>query len=260
MPLFKKKDKMSSYARIFPAKIQNRLLMEAISRISGPKLVDYLKNIDTKEARLFFNKYPDIKARLNNPLKNKIYPSLLKKAAILTPIFWFGLLPKHEQEKYMQRIKDNLPWNKKKTQHIKPKTELKSSGLKQVRFDVGHQKVLSSAESETQYEYKGIKITASCKEEAAEIFACIEDISASMQEYLENYNILSELDLDSTEEQEMIVLNSLCNLSGKKLDKVFAEIDIDKLRELIDKYPEYKNKLPSKLLRLCDNSLLVPER
>ena len=145
MGLFKKKvDNYNKYARLFPAKIQNRILLEAVSKISGPKLVDYLKQLNKDEARDFYNKYPDIKARLNNPLKNKIYPSMLKKAALLTPVFWFGLLPKHEQAKYFQCIKDNLPWNKReKTQEIKTKTELKSSGIKEVRFGVGNQKVVA---------------------------------------------------------------------------------------------------------------------
>ena len=150
MPIFKKKfDNYNKYARLFPAKIQNRILLEAVSKISGPKLVDYLKQLNKEEAKEFYNKYPDIKARLNNPLKNKIYPSLLKKAALLTPVFWFGMLPKHEQAKYMQRIKDNLPWNKrKKTQQLKTKTELKSSGIKQLHFDVGNQNVITAASAD----------------------------------------------------------------------------------------------------------------
>lgn len=183
MPLFKKnkyKD-INKYAKILPAKIQNKILLEALSKISGPKLVDYLRLLDTTEAKKYFDKYPDLKARLNNPLKNKLYPSMLKKAALLTPVFWFGLLPKVEQAKYMQRIKDNLPWNKRKReQEIKTKTELKQSKNKQVRFGVGREKVIASTES--KYGYNGVVITASSKKEAIAIASCIMDISKAMDE------------------------------------------------------------------------------
>lgn len=281
MGLFKKKvDNYNKYARLFPAKIQNRILLEAVSKISGPKLVDYLKQLNKDEARDFYNKYPDIKARLNNPLKNKIYPSMLKKAALLTPVFWFGLLPKHEQAKYFQRIKNNLPWNKrKKTQEIKTKTELKSSGIKEVRFGVGNQKVVAGVpfrafsqdnlskleqlgfeirkisgtdfvnftrindetgsidsieidnkyilvcasgkrallkgkykelkfkteddlikyldneqKTTSSYTYKGVTTTASCKQEAIAIFACVEAMSEGMRKVIasgdsERYNV-----------------------------------------------------------------------
>jgi hypothetical protein len=255
MPIFKKKiSKMSDYARIFPAKIQNRILLEAITKISGPKLVDYMKQIDTKAAKQFFDKYPDIKSRLNNPLKNKIYPSLLKKAALLTPIFWFGMLPKHEQAKYMQRIKDNLPWNKrKKTQELKTKTELKSSGIKEVRFGVGKEKVISSVPS--SYEYKGVVISASCKEEAIRTFAVLKDFSDGMNEII-TAGLFDDLKLKQDETQETIFLDSLIRLRGEKLDKVFAEIDIKELKELLDKYPQYKNKIPKKLIGLCENHKL----
>lgn len=188
MGLFKKKvDNYNKYARLFPAKIQNRILLEAVSKISGPKLVDYLKQLNKDEAKDFYNKYPDIKARLNNPLKNKIYPSMLKKVALLTPVFWFGLLPKHEQAKYFKRIKDNLPWNKrKKTQEIKTKTELKSSGIKEVRFGVGNQKVVAGVQSKC-YSYKGVTTTASCKQEATAIFACVEAMSEGMGRVISEY-------------------------------------------------------------------------
>lgn len=187
MPLFKKNKykNMNEYAKVLPAKIQNRILLEALSKISGPKLVDYLKKLDTDETRKFFNKYPDLKARLNNPLKNKLYPSMLKKAAMLTPIFWFGLLPKVEQAKYMQRIKDNLPWNKKKTLELKTKTELKSSKIKEVRFGVGKEKVVSSAIS--KYSYNGIKITANSKQEAISICAGIKELNNAFQNAILKY-------------------------------------------------------------------------
>lgn len=188
MPLFKKNKykNMNEYAKVLPAKIQNHILLEALSKISGPKLVDYLKKLDTDETRKFFNKYPDLKARLNNPLKNKLYPSMLKKAAMLTPIFWFGLLPKVEQAKYMQRIKDNLPWNKKKkTLEIKTKTELKSSKIKEVRFGVGKEKVVSSAAS--KYSYNGIKITANSKQEAISICAGIKELNNAFQNAILTY-------------------------------------------------------------------------
>lgn len=253
MGLLKKKyDNYNKYARLFPAKIQNRILLEAVSKISGPKLVDYLKQLNKDEARQFFNKYPDIKARLNNPLKDKIYPSLLKKAAFLTPVFWFGLLPKHEQAKYMQRIKDNLPWNKRKTQKIKTKTELKSSGIKEVKFGVSNQKVVASTDS---FSYNGITFNASCKEEAVAICAGIQSFSEGMNHVITS-GLFDELKLKKDKTQETIFLDSLCNLRGDKFDQVFANIDIKKMKELLEKYPSYKNKVPKKILLLIKNNKL----
>ena len=255
MGIFKKKyDNYNKYARLFPAKIQNRILLEAVSKISGPKLVDYLKQLNKDEAKEFFNKYPDIKARLNNPLRDKIYPSVLKKAAFLTPVFWFGLLPKHEQAKYFQKIKDNLPWNKrKKTQQLKTKTELKSSGIKEVKFGVGNQKVISSAN--TTYSYKGISFNASSREEAVAICAGIQSFSDGMNHVITS-GLFDDLKLKQDNVQETLLLNSLCRLRGDNLDKVFAEIDVKELNRVLEKHPEYKNKIPKKFLLLIKNNKL----
>lgn len=254
MGIFKKNfDNYNKYARLFPAKIQNRILLEAVSKISGPKLVDYLQHLNKDEAKEFFNKYPDIKARLNNPLKNKIYPSLLKKAAFLTPVFWFGMLPKHEQAKYFQKIKDNLPWNKRKTQKIKTQTELKSSGVKEVKFGLGQQKVISSANN--SYSYKGVVITASSRNEAVEIFAGIQTFSDGMNHIITS-GLFDDLKLKQDNLQETIFLDSLINLRGKLLDKVFTDIDIKELKRVLDKHPEYKNKIPKRLSLLCENNEL----
>lgn len=254
MGLFKKNfDNYNKYARLFPAKIQNRILLEAVSKISGPKLVDYLQHLNKDEAKEFFNKYPDIKARLNNPLKNKIYPSLLKKAAFLTPVFWFGMLPKHEQAKYFQKIKENLPWNKRKTQKIKTQTELKSSGVKEVKFGLGQQKVVSSTNN--TYSYKGISFDASSREEAVAICAGIQTFSDGMNHIITS-GLFDDLKLKQDNVQETLLLNSLCRLRGDKLDKVFAEIDVKELNRVLEKHPEYKNKIPKRLAFLCENNEL----
>lgn len=72
-------------------------------------------------------------------------------------------------------------------------------------------------------------------------------------------NLLKDLSLKSQAEQEMMVLNALANLRGINLEKVFTNIDIEKLKNLIEKYPEYEKKLPSRLRRLCKYNAIVTQ-
>lgn len=72
-------------------------------------------------------------------------------------------------------------------------------------------------------------------------------------------NLLNDLSLKSQAEQEMMVLNALANLRGINLEKVFTNIDIEKLKNLIEKYPEYEKKLPNMLRRLCKYNAIVTQ-
>lgn len=72
-------------------------------------------------------------------------------------------------------------------------------------------------------------------------------------------NLLGDLSIKSQAEQEMMVLNALSNLRGINLEKVFTNIDIVKLKNLIEKYPEYEKKLPSRLRRLCKYNAIVTQ-
>lgn len=93
------------------------------------------------------------------------------------------------------------------------------------------------------FSYKGNVITASCKKEAIKkIISC---------------NTLKELNFPKTEDQEIIFLNSLVNLKGKDSEKVFTEVDIGKLSKLLEKYPKYKDKIPTKLIRLIERNSLI---
>ena len=63
-------------------------------------------------------------------------------------------------------------------------------------------------------------------------------------------NAFDKISIKDTSVQDKLILDALCQLRGKDLEKVFTNVNIKGLKDLIKKYPEYKNKMPAKLLKL----------
>lgn len=81
--------------------------------------------------------------------------------------------------------------------------------------------------------------------------------SVSWENFKTKASVLKELNFPKTEDQEIIFLNSLVNLKGKDSEKVFTEVAIDKLSKLLEKYPKYRDKIPTKLIRLIERNSLI---
>lgn len=72
-------------------------------------------------------------------------------------------------------------------------------------------------------------------------------------------NVFDKIKLTDTAIQNKLILDALCNLKGKELDNVFSNISIKDLKELVGAYPEYKNKLPKKLMKLMKPVIIERE-
>ena len=81
--------------------------------------------------------------------------------------------------------------------------------------------------------------------------------SVSWEDFSSKASVLKDLNFKKTEDQEIIFLNSLVNLKGKDSEKVFTNVDIEKLSELLEKYPNYRYKIPTKLIRLVERNNLI---
>jgi hypothetical protein len=101
------------YYKIFNnAKIQNELLAVALTKIKDPLLIKKLTdNINPKQARILFKKFPVLKDRLPRSLKSKIYPTIDR---IIPPLIMVGLLSPEQIKKFDAKRLANLPWNKGK--------------------------------------------------------------------------------------------------------------------------------------------------
>lgn len=101
------------YYRIFNnAKIQNELLAVALTKIKDPLLIRKLAdNINPKQAKMLFKKFPMLKDRLPRALKSKIYPMIDK---VIPPLIMVGLLSPDQIKKFDAKRLANLPWNKGK--------------------------------------------------------------------------------------------------------------------------------------------------
>lgn len=157
------------YVNIFPPMFQNKFLIESLCKYKGGAIKDIIGNLNKENAIILLKKYPAFKYAMDKRIKDFLFQKNLLKKVGLTTVFWFGLLPKEEQAKYFQRIKEGLPWNKRKKQElIRTKTGKSNTNEKEVKYGVAKVAVRTGAscEKEKTYSFNNIEVTASCKDEA----------------------------------------------------------------------------------------------
>ena len=93
------------YRRVLKSETQNHLLALALTKVREPLLIQKLcRDINVKEARKLFKKYPNLKNQLPKKLRNKIY---LSKMTLIKPLVFYHLMSKENQEKLLRDLENN---------------------------------------------------------------------------------------------------------------------------------------------------------
>ena len=93
------------YRRVLKAEIQNHLLAIALTKVREPLLIQKIcNNLNVKEARKLFKKYPNLKKQLPKKIREKIYPS---KLTLIKPLIFYHLMSKENQERLLRDLENN---------------------------------------------------------------------------------------------------------------------------------------------------------
>lgn len=96
----------SRYIKLFNnSNYQNRLLAVALTKIKEPLTIRKISDeINAKEARKLFDKFPTLKEKLPSKLREKIYPS---KLTLIKPLVLYHLMSKKAQEQLLRDLENN---------------------------------------------------------------------------------------------------------------------------------------------------------
>lgn len=96
----------SRYVRLFNnSNYQNKLLAIALTKIKEPLAVrNVIKEINVKEAKKLFDKFPSLKEKLPTKIREKIYPS---KLTLIKPLVLYHLMSKQAQERLLHDLETN---------------------------------------------------------------------------------------------------------------------------------------------------------